>query len=146
MNAALRLERMPLDYDIADFSNVELEAIERSGKCSLLEYIQTPSQWPQNNSAVIPLMEQRPGAIPFGERPKESNNWLYEGRDVIIRLPKWRRYHIYGNRQCSTTSQLRDNAPALLNVMCFGRAVKTIDSFEICSKCNATYEAIQKEL
>lgn len=43
-------------------TKVEAQAIERSGACSLWEYISTPTTWPQQNVPVVPLMEARPGA------------------------------------------------------------------------------------
>lgn len=40
----------------------EAEAIERSGACSLWEYISTPTTWPQQTVPFVTLMEARPGA------------------------------------------------------------------------------------
>jgi len=49
----------------------ELNAVEVSGRSSLEEYRSTPSEWPQQHTQVIGLMERRPGSIKPGKRPAE---------------------------------------------------------------------------
>jgi hypothetical protein len=61
-----------MKYDIADFSPEEIEAIERSGRSSYLEYATTPGAWPGVVAPAIPLMRARPGACMPGLRPPEK--------------------------------------------------------------------------
>ena len=61
----------------------EAEAIDRSGSCSLWEYISTPTTWPQQTVPFVPLMKARPGAtqatVTHGtEEDRGSLHWSYE--------------------------------------------------------------------
>ena len=53
-------------------STEEVEAVERSGRSSWQSYALTPSTWPEPSSAVVPLMEGRPGAVEPWVRPVEG--------------------------------------------------------------------------
>lgn len=61
-------------------SHKEAQAIERSGSCTLLGYINTPSKLPEHEHPVVPLMEMRTGKT----EPINAQVWQVEVGPVQV--------------------------------------------------------------
>ena len=84
----------------------EAEAIERSGRCSVWEYIATPTVWPKAQVPALPLMDARPGKtepvnetmLPARDEPKQvvpprhAVNWTYEELCDLMKLYPFKRH------------------------------------------------------
>lgn len=77
INAEGKRDQLPLG---------EMQEVERSGRSTWQAYIMHPGQWPEPSTAVVPLMEGRPGqTAPRKVGPSQGNkHWTIEEINELL--------------------------------------------------------------